>query len=390
MRELRLVLETARQTAARGEEAVLATVMKVNGSTYRRPGACLLLTRDGRWVGGISGGCLEGDLARKAWWRTANGPGLARYDSSADDETAWRFGLGCNGVVHVLLERLSPARPDPLAFIRRCLDSGRAGVCATVIRADASTGGAVGDRLYVSADGRPEPAPSWGEFAAAVRADAAAFLADDHGGAMTYPVGGGEAEVVFLVIRPPVRLVVFGAGFDAVPVVAAATALGWSATVVDRRPGAGGRGAFAAADEVIAIPSGESLDRVCLDGRTAAVVMNHNFQDDRAALEVLLRSSVHYIGVLGPRARTEKMLAEIPGLPPDRLRNLYAPVGLDVGADTPEEIAAAVVAQVIAVLADRDGGHLRDRSGPIHRREPASNQDRHGVDGPPAVLGAMS
>ena len=109
MLELRPVLDAAERLAGRGEEAVLATVVKVEGSTYRRPGARLLVARGGEWVGGISGGCLEGDLVRKAWWRTENGPAVVTYDSTADDETAWQFGLGCNGVVHILLERLTPA-----------------------------------------------------------------------------------------------------------------------------------------------------------------------------------------------------------------------------------------------------------------------------------------
>src|SRR5437588_4058372 len=155
MRELRLVLDAAGRLTARGEEAVLATVVKVEGSTYRRPGARLLITRGGEWVGGISGGCLEGDLVRKAWWRTENGPVVVTYDSTADDETAWQFGLGCNGVVHVLLERLTPGN-DPLTFPRQCLRRDEPGVLATVFRADPGTGAAVGDRLTVDARGETE------------------------------------------------------------------------------------------------------------------------------------------------------------------------------------------------------------------------------------------
>src|SRR5439155_17080184 len=117
MQELRAVLEAAGRLAARGEDGVLATVVRVEGSTYRRPGARLLVGRGGAWVGGVSGGCLEGDLVRKAWWRTADGPAVLAYDSTVDDDTIWQLGLGCNGVVHVLLDRLGPPRPDPLAFV---------------------------------------------------------------------------------------------------------------------------------------------------------------------------------------------------------------------------------------------------------------------------------
>src|SRR5258707_4935112 len=140
MQNLRQILAAAERLTSTGGEGVIATVVKVEGSTYRRPGARLLVTRGGEWVGGVSGGCVEGDLVRKAWWRTEDGPALVTYDSTADDETAWQLGLGCNGVVHVLLERLTPAGPDPLAFVRRCFDGGHTGVTGTVIRADAATG----------------------------------------------------------------------------------------------------------------------------------------------------------------------------------------------------------------------------------------------------------
>jgi xanthine/CO dehydrogenase XdhC/CoxF family maturation factor len=369
MRELSLILEAARRLRTHGEEAVLATVVKVEGSTYRRPGARLLVTRCGEATGGVSGGCLEGDLVRKAWWRTEDGPVVVRYDSTADAETAWQLGLGCNGVVHVLLERLSPTGPDPLAFVRRCVESGETGVLATVIRADAATGLAVGGRLTLDSDGVCESCLGSDELAAQVRADAEECLVRERGRAEAYSLPGGEAEVTFEVVRPPVRLLVFGAGFDAAPVVAAAKALGWHVTVIDRRPGAAHRPTFAAADAFVPAPAWVACERVRFTSRTAAVVMGHNFPDDRNAVAALLRSDCRYVGVLGPSARTEKILAEIPDLEPEALDRLYAPVGLDVGAEGPEEIAAAVVAEVMAVFAERSGGLLRDRPGPIHRRE---------------------
>jgi xanthine dehydrogenase accessory factor len=359
MLELRAVLDAAGRLAARGDEGVLATVVRVEGSTYRRPGARLLIGPDGAWVGGVSGGCLEGDLVRKAWWRTAHGPTVVAYDSTADDDTIWQLGLGCNGVVHVLLERIGPGHPDPMAFVRRCVAQRAGGVLATVLRADPATGLVTGQRFTLTADGETDGPES-------VRAAATDCLHRDRSRTEMVAVPGGEAEVFFEVVRPPVRLVVFGAGFDAVPLVSAARALGWDAVVAARRPGR------IAADAVIAAGPEAACAQLRPDGRTAAVVMNHNYPDDAAALAALLRSPARYVGVLGPRARTEKMLAEIGETELDHLDRLYAPVGLDVGADAPEEIAAAVVAQVVAVFADRAGGHLRDRPGPIHRRESAA------------------
>jgi xanthine dehydrogenase accessory factor len=358
MQELRTVLEAAGRLAARGEEGVLATVVRVEGSTYRRPGARLLVGRGGEWVGGVSGGCLEGDLVRKAWWRTAGGPAVVAYDSTADDDTIWQLGLGCNGVVHVLLERVGPGRPDPLAFVRRCIDRRTSGVLATVVRAEPATGLVSGQRFTFPDGGEgqgPEPLQS-------AVADA---ISQDRSRTAVVTIAGGEAEVFLEVVHPPTRLIVFGAGFDAVPLIAAGRALGWHVVVAARRPRS------IRADEVIPTDPESACARIRPDGRTAAVVMNHNYPDDTAALAALLRSPARYVGVLGPRARTEKMLAEIGETELDHLDRLHAPVGLDIGADAPEEIAAAIVGQVVAVFADRAGGHLRDRPGPIHRREAA-------------------
>jgi xanthine dehydrogenase accessory factor len=356
MQELRTILDASSQLTESGEEGVLATVVTVEGSTYRRSGARLLIGSGGEWVGGVSGGCLEGDLVRKAWWRTANGPTVVAYDSTADDDTIWRLGLGCNGIVHVLLERIRPNWPDPLAFVRQCFTQRRSGVLVTVVNAEPATGLGSGQRFTLTDRGEWDgPESLW-------RA-ATESLDRDQSRTETVAVAEGEAQVFFEVIRPPLRLVVFGASFDAVPVVTAGQALGWHVVIVSRRPRS------IRADEVIVADPTRACDQLSLDHRTAGVVMNHNYPEDMAALATLLRSSVRYVGVLGPRARTEKMLAELGETELDYLDRLYAPVGLDIGADTPEEIAAAIVSQVIAVFSNRAGGHLRDRPGPIHRRE---------------------
>jgi xanthine/CO dehydrogenase XdhC/CoxF family maturation factor len=334
-----------------------------------------LVTGQGEWVGGVSGGCLEGDLVRKAWWRTEAGPTLVTYDSTADDDTAWQFGLGCNGAVHVLHERLTPGGKDPLAFIGRCLQGDEPGLLATVFRADEPVGVALGTRLTLTAGGTCDAGALPVELAEAIRRDAVDCLAQDRSQTARYPCAAGEVEVFLEVVRPPHRLIVFGAGFDAVPVVHAAKALGWHVTVVDRRPGYARQPGFAAADAVIVAPPTEAGDRLRFDRRTAAVVMAHDFPDDRAAVELLLPTTVRYIGVLGPKSRTDKMLAEVAAasgpVSQKQLARLYSPVGLDIGADAPEEIAAAIVAQIVAVFAGYLGGHLRDRGGPIHRRDPA-------------------
>jgi xanthine dehydrogenase accessory factor len=362
MRETRLILDAAARLFAQNQEAVLATVVRVSGSVYRRPGARLLVSPDGAAIGSVSGGCLEGDLARKAWWRTESGPAVVAYDSTADAETAWLLGLGCNGVVHVFLERVARERPGPLALLKRGVAERRGSVIATAFRADAATGVAPGDRLSFDAEGRVV-SDFAEDVSARVERDARACLFQDRGRHATYQLSAGEVDVAFEVLRPPIRLIVFGGGFDVPPMVHAAQALGWSTAVVGRRPAAS-----CGADEVVVAPAAVACERLQPDGRTAAVVMNHQFDDDRAAVAALLQSEARYVGVLGPKARTEKMRDDV-GVVWDWDR-LYAPVGLDVGADAPEEIAAAVVAEVIAAFAGRRGGRLRDRPGPIHDAEP--------------------
>jgi len=365
MRETRLILDAASRLFTRGQVVVLATVVRVSGSAYRRPGARMLIAANGETFGSVSGGCLESDLTRKAWWRTQDGPSVVVYDSTADADTAWRLGLGCNGVVHVLLERVSRNRPGPLAFIGRCVAENRNGVIATVFRADPETGVALGSRLTLDADGMAL-SPFSRDLADCIRRDAAACMASGRGMTIAYQRPAGEIELAFEIVRPPIRLVVFGGGFDVPPVVDAAKALGWLTTVVSRR-----RTASCGNDAIIATAD-MACDHLRPDARTAAVVMNHNVAADRDALAALLRSGAGYIGVLGPKVRTEQMLEELEHGGSGRL---YAPVGLDIGADSPEEIAAAIVAQVIAVFEGRRGGHLRDRQGPIHHLEPETILD---------------
>ncbi len=323
MNELDAVVTAWAEAEQRGESAILATVVDVKGSAYRRPGARMLMTEKGHRVGSISGVCLEGDVIKKAWWWTESGEPIVRtFDTTSGDEAVWEFGLGCNGVVRVLLERVGGASSAKLkSFLGACREERATGVVATVIAAPSQSSLRPGDRMFA------------------------------------FP----SVEVFIEVIAPPLPLLVFGAGHDAIPVVQMAKHLGWHVTVFDTRPAYTNHGRLAAADRVVLTRPDDIFGSVPVDPQAAAVVMNHNYPKDRAVLRDLLSLPVRYIGVLGPRARTEKMLADI-GVkvwPP----HLYAPVGLDIGAETPEAIALAIVAEIQAVLAGRSGGTLRERSG---------------------------
>ncbi|MCE9567962.1 MAG: XdhC family protein [Planctomycetes bacterium] len=375
MLELRAVTTAAIRMVERGESTVLATVMKVEGSAYRRVGARLLVANVGEQTGGSRESGLKGDLGANAWLRTENGPCVVSYDSTTDDETAWQLGLGCNGAVHVLLERLTTDGPDPLAFPRRCLLQDKRGVLATVFRADPETGFAIGERLAVTESGEAEGEFSHRSLTERVRLDAAECLYLDSSCVNTYALPTGEVEICLEVIRPPRRLVIFGAGSDVPPLVQAAKLLGWHVTLVDRRPTYANQDAFKVADEVIVAPARKACETLRFNNNTAAVVMNHNFSEDLLTVESLLQTSTRYIGVLGPRARAEKLLAEVDRhsseLSPGQFARLHAPIGLDIGAENPQEIAVAVVAQIVATFAERDGRDLRERAGSIRQRESA-------------------
>jgi xanthine/CO dehydrogenase XdhC/CoxF family maturation factor len=371
MKELQSIVDAAAEAERTGVPTLLATVVQVEGSTYRRPGAHLLVTEDGRHTGSISGGCLERDLVERARTLTrAGAPALVTYNT-ADDDLIFGFAAGCRGVIRILVERPGcDGRPDPVAFIRECLRRRRPGVLATVYQVEGPVGVACGERVLLAQDSDFTGDIRNAHLRSRVAGDARDALAIGRSTTTAYALTSGAARVFFDVIRPPVSLVICGAGRDALPVVRLARELGWQVTVVDWRPALATRESVPLAHEIV-LSSAEALsERVRLERCDAVLVMTHNALQDRALLAQLLPSPVPYIGVLGPRTRTHELLLEIQGQgvawTDAQLARLYAPVGLDIGAEEPETIALAILAEIQAVLAGRSGGALRHRAGPIH------------------------
>jgi xanthine/CO dehydrogenase XdhC/CoxF family maturation factor len=363
MTDLQRVFELWRELEAEGADYVLATVIAVEGPSYRKPGACMLLAQDGRRAGTVSGGCLEAEVARRAWWHTANGPSIQRY-SAVEDDGDRPYGSGCGGVVWLLLERRPTAAPllNSLeqAFQRRVPIA-----LATILEgeqmgrrslADLGSGQMVDPAFAVS-----DPLQSIAEAALA------------SGGAAETKLSLNGAEVRVWTDFRPARpgLWIFGAGNDAQPLLELGKALGWYVTVADGRSQLATPERFAAADETHVLPVGEthviqSAGKppvlANLRRQDAAVVMSHSFEQDSRALASLLALDVGpaYIGVLGPQRRTRELLAEAARLlhlsadsnSPNsawiecRLAELHAPTGLDLGAESPETIALSVVAEI--------------------------------------------
>lgn len=362
MNEVHHILSLWHELQEAGEAAVLATVVHTAGSSYRLPGARLLVAADGRRAGSISGGCLEEDLLKKAWWLTGSGPVLRRYDTRADEDTAEvldgeraeaGFGLGCNGVITILLERLQPGAPNSLQVASAVRKQRRPATIAHALTPPL-------DRRWIeSPDGRVEHN---------LPADLAPAIRDFLQSAADRPCWAEfEAQRFFIeTLTPPVRLLIFGAGEDAGPLVRLARLLDWPVSVFDSRPHYARPEKFPGADAVVVRPIDMPLP-VELDPWTAVVLMSHSYSQDLDVLRELMRMRAGYLGLLGPRRRSERLLNDA-GAPSQFRAALHAPAGLDLGADGPDQVALAIAAEIQAVFNERSGGFLRSAPGPIHAR----------------------
>jgi len=363
------VLQAIESLSAKGERMALATIVAVRGSTYRRPGARLLVPEDGAPIGNISGGCLEGDVTDMARVVMEEGRArLAGWDLTADDDEVWGLGLGCNGAIEVFIEPADRAA-EVAGALRMALEEERPISVVTVLesgRDDVATG----SRIVVKPDGSSEG--SLGEplvDGAAVEA-AREQLAAQTSEIRTLP---GDVRAFVEVLDPPLRLLICGAGHDAAPLVRTAADLGWSPVVVDDREGFLTRERYPEAAGFVHVEEPENAAKVAAnDERTFVVVMTHNFLRDKAYVRSFLAAPVAYIGMLGPAARSQRILMELAEegvdiTEADRAR-MHGPAGLDLGSEGPEEIAGSIVSEIVAVRRGRAGGFLKERPGPIHDR----------------------
>lgn len=312
--------------------SVLATLVAVEGSSYRRPGARLLVRLDGSKLGSISGGCLEEDvIARAAKVLSTGEPDAVVYDTTSENDLVWGVGLGCHGVVRVLLERLSP-RPPWAVAVAGNLQSRRATSLAI------THGGA--DRRV------------WGTRLAA-------------------PGDCPDPEALFVqLVAPPAALMIFGAGDDAQPLARLGAELGWHVTVADPRAAFATAARFPTATAFATGPADSLVNQVNPGPDSFAVVMTHHYVHDVPILRELLGRPLAYLGLLGPRKRAERILDDLAAaglkITDGQRAALHAPVGLDLGADTPEQVALSIVAEIHATQTGRNARPLRERRQPIH------------------------
>ena len=321
MKEFKSIVTEYKKVDFSQRKAALATVVKVRGSSYRSPGARMLIMDDGKWVGSISGGCLEGDALRKARQVMMNKiPLTVTYDTREESNQNLGIGLGCNGVIDVLIE---PVDPDD-------------------------------DK------------------------NSARFFESKKSEAKKYTFDGKETEVFIELIQPSVSLIIFGGGFDARPVSQLAKSLGWDVTVTDECVAHIAPLFFPSADK-LSLCQRSFIDRdFDITPYTACVLMSHNYEYDRDVLRKLIKTETPFIGILGPRKRFDKMLIEFEQegikLSQEDLHRIHSPIGLDIGAEAPDEIAISIVAEIQSRFSNRSGGFLKYRNGPIHHRDTTNDQ----------------
>jgi xanthine dehydrogenase accessory factor len=360
--ETRQVLDCLADAHRSGDRAVLCTVVRVKGSAYRHEGAKLVVVEGGETTGNVSGGCLEQDVREVALQVMQSGrPKVRAYRSRSDPIAAWDLGVGCDGEVDILIE---PA-PGPRIEVRARLDRRTPFAVCTVLPGRLAPGAQEAGRLLIV-----DRQGVYGHLGAnQLTAMATARALEALGAERSTIVQVGDRSVFVDSLIPPPQLVLFGAGDDAIPLARAGADVGFRVLVVDRGTGHLTAERFPGAAQLVGSREDRWLDRLALDDATYTVVMTHNFAEDQEFVRRLLPSPVPYIGLLGPRQRSQRILQNLSEegvLNEPEQERLYGPVGLDIGADGAEQVGLSIIAEIMALRSGRSAGSLRERRVPIH------------------------
>jgi xanthine/CO dehydrogenase XdhC/CoxF family maturation factor len=374
MKEISDILAEYSKIAGAGKKAALATVVRVEGSSYRQPGARMLISDEGNLTGAISGGCLEGDAMRKALLVIARGkPMLVTYDTTDEDDATLGIGLGCSGIIHILIEPIEEKDPEnPIRLLEHIVSQRQKCVLATFFTLGEQQELQFGTCLAYDQNGGMS-----GSIPALIKkqeviSDLKKALSG--GGSIILKEAGNVPEICALldVINPAVHLVIAGAGNDIMPVVKIAGVLGWQVSIIDGRPQYATCARFPDVHQVLVTDASEALSKINTDENMVFVLMTHNYNYDFALLEQLVKKEISYIGILGPRKKFNRLMEDLIQHTGNSIRtnNLYSPAGFDIGAETAEEIALSLIAEIKAVLTGKPGHSLRLKTEPIHRPLP--------------------
>ena len=355
MQNLAELVHHAARLRQAGKPFAVATLVKKEGSVYRQPGARLLVEYDGTARGMISGGCLEGELAEECLAALETGYTTLKTYDLTEDNILLGFHAGCKGIAYILVE----PGDGGLSMLESCINERRPALMGHIFRTTRLPK-LLGSRQLIESGNPPQSSQHWPKELSIDRFDTP--------GAHRCDVAGGTLDIFVEHIRPPIRLVVFGSGPDVRPLLIIARRLGWTTEVVGHRPVAELQARFPDADHHRFLMHPESaIDFVPVDSRSALVIMNHNRQRDATLVTAFTDTSAPYIGVLGPHERCQAMINTISSR---NTTKIYGPVGLDIGAETSEEIALSIVTEIQMVFSGHSGGLLRDKAGEIHQALP--------------------
>jgi xanthine dehydrogenase accessory factor len=369
MKEIRNIVQAFHEADRAGKRTALATVVQVEGSAYRRAGARMLVTEDGQLTGAISGGCLEGDALRKALLAIHQGQNkLVVYDTTEEDHAHVGVQLGCNGIIQILFEPILPGRPhNPIQILERLLEERRPAVLVSLFSPSHAPHPGT---CFLFTGSNITHSPEIEALRSDLYKEARAAMTRGFSSAKDHLVGDRRLTAFVEYIKPPISLVIVGAGNDAMPLAEMAAIMGWQITLVDGRANYANPVRFPKAQKIIVAKPQYAVPQIDIDDQTAILLMTHNYNYDLAALRQLITMNCPYIGSLGPRNKLDKMFVELSreGIiyGETEKSRIFGPVGLDMGAETPEEIALSIMAEIKIVLSRKNGRSLRERKSPIH------------------------
>jgi xanthine/CO dehydrogenase XdhC/CoxF family maturation factor len=383
MKEIKAIIQAYEQAEQEGKKSALVTVVHLEGSSYRRPGARMLVTDEGEMTGAISGGCLEGDALRKALSvLNQQQSRLVTYDTSDEEDASIGVQLGCAGVIQVLMEPIDGTRTNhPIELLKKLVNKRQPYVLVTLFSLEDKKGAQPGTCLLVEADGTVTGDIADASLKQFILEDAAACFVQKQSAFRNYKSPNFTTTAFIEYVEPALALMIIGAGNDVIPLVDMANTLGWEPSVIDGRPTHAKRERFVSACQILVSKPEKVLEQLVIDEQTVFVLMTHNYNYDLAMLKALVNTSVSYIGLLGPKKKLDRMLDDLKAegitLTEEQLSRIYGPVGLEIGAETAEEIALSILAEIRAVRTGAGGKSLRTKQDTIHSREATRISEKH-------------
>lgn len=368
MKEIQSIIQVYESSRSEGLKVALATVVQVDGSAYRRPGARMLVTEEGQLTGAISGGCLEGDALRKAQTVIFQQKSmLVTYDTTDEDDQKFGVGLGCNGIIHVLIEPIDyQSTINPIEILKVAIQDRVESRLITIFSVKYSKQEQIGTKVLLKENqifGNKESIGDslWKQIQSELEA------ADSNHHLLKKYEAFDDVQVFIESVKPVIQILLFGAGNDTIPLAKMATILGLEVIVIDGRKNLATAQRFPTALKVLTGSGDEVVKQLETDSNSAALLMTHNFEYEALVLEDLSKLNLPYLGILGPKKKSQKLIERLAkkGITINQAA-IYSPMGLDIGAEGSEEIALSILAEVKAVLAKKQGTFLRNKTGPIH------------------------